>query len=109
MGKPTITSSVQIEECADCGSRNILDAYNRDANRCGDCGSKSVAYRVVYTGPVGLRCVDCDGDAGTAMVERDPDLGLGPVDPCPKCGGNRIQYAPTDEDGFPIFGEPRAA
>src|SRR6516164_7968741 len=79
--RPGIWSSVDVEYCDDCGSRNILDACEKNA-RCGDCGSKNVMYRCIYTGAVGLWCVDCDGDTGTAMViphqlER----------PCPKCGG----------------------
>ena len=102
--RPGITSSVQVEYCDDCGSRNLLDAYEKNA-RCGDCGSKNVMYRCIYTGRVALRCVDCDGDAGTAMVDSLDG-------PCPKCGGKRIQFAPFDEEDFPYYesdaGERRA-
>ena len=102
---PRITSSVQYEQCNECGSDNVT-GDNYETLQCADCGSKDVVCGVMYTGAVGLRCVDCDGDAGTAMIH---DL---PEGPCPKCGGKRIQLAPTDEDKFPYYesdaGERRA-
>ena len=103
--RPRITSSVDYEQCNKCGSHNVA-GDNYETLPCADCGSKDVACGVMYTGAVALRCVDCDGDCGTTMVH---DL---PEGPCPKCGGKRIQYAPTDEDGFPYYesdaGERRA-
>ena len=92
-----------IVQCLDCGV-NPNDPTATIDKPCPRCGGQ-LDYRVCYAGPVDLRCIDCDGDCGTAVCGTfmRPDH----YKPCPKCGGNRIQYAPVDDDRNPIFGDQR--